>query len=129
MTPKIKFPNFAVASLFLFVLSALTLGCEAPPSVTPAAPAYTALDTEVSPEIWPEITSAVALDPAIEENVGVLMERMSLEEKVGQVIQSEIQHTTPEDVRQYHLGSVLNGGGSHPGGNKQATVEIGRAHV
>ena len=46
---------------------------------------------------------------------------MTVEQKVGQVIQSEIRHTTPEDVKTYHLGSVLNGGGSHPGGDKHAT--------
>lgn len=50
-----------------------------------------------------------------------LLARMSLEEKVGQVIQAEIDQVTPEDVRRYHLGSVLNGGGSHPGGRKRTS--------
>ena len=39
---------------------------------------------------------------------------MSLEEKVGQVIQGELRTVTAEDIRRYHLGSVLNGGGSTP---------------
>ena len=39
---------------------------------------------------------------------------MTLEQKVGQMVQAEIQSVTPADVRQYHLGSVLNGGGSYP---------------
>ena len=41
-----------------------------------------------------------------------LMSRMSLEQKVGQIVQADPQKVTPEDVRSYHLGSVLNGGGS-----------------
>jgi beta-glucosidase len=48
---------------------------------------------------------------------------MSLEEKVGQMVQVEIQEVTPEEIKQYHLGSVLNGGGSFPGKRKDAAVQ------
>ena len=48
---------------------------------------------------------------------------MSIERKVGQMIQAEIANVTPADVGQFGLGSVLNGGGSFPGGNKRASVE------
>ena len=34
--------------------------------------------------------------------------------------QPEITAITPEEVEQYHIGSVLNGGGAWPGGNKHA---------
>ena len=34
---------------------------------------------------------------------------MTMEQKVGQMIQGEIRDVTPEDVRVYGLGSVLNG--------------------
>ena len=47
---------------------------------------------------------------------------MSLEQKVGQMIQAEIQACTPEEVRRYHIGSVLNGGGSWPGERRDAAV-------
>ena len=46
---------------------------------------------------------------------------MTLREKIGQMIQAEISAVTKEDVQQYHLGSVLNGGGSWPNG-KQSSV-------
>ena len=49
--------------------------------------------------------------------------QMTIEQKVGQMIQGEIRDVTPEDVRAYGLGSVLNGGGSFPQENKYATVE------
>ena len=41
-----------------------------------------------------------------------LLKTMTLEQKVGQMIQGEISEVTPEDVRRYGLGSVLNGGGA-----------------
>ena len=46
---------------------------------------------------------------------------MTLEEKVGQVIQGDISTVTPEDAKNYNLGSVLNGGNSAPGGGKTAS--------
>ncbi len=39
---------------------------------------------------------------------------MTLEEKVGQTIQADISAVSPDDVRKYDLGSVLNGGNSGP---------------
>ncbi len=51
-----------------------------------------------------------------------LLDRMTLEEKVGQMVQAEIKHVTPDEVREYGLGSVLNGGGSHPNGDKYGTI-------
>lgn len=42
---------------------------------------------------------------------------MSLEEKIGQLIQADLCCVTPADVKQYHLGSILVGGNSGPGGN------------
>ena len=41
----------------------------------------------VHPGQWPQIESPIPLDPAIEEAVTALMARMTVEEKVGQVIQ------------------------------------------
>ncbi|MGH9457405.1 MAG: glycoside hydrolase family 3 protein [Thermoanaerobaculia bacterium] len=75
----------------------------------------------VRPEIWPHVGSPVPRDPAIEAAIDALLAKMSLEEKVGQVIQASITHVTPEDVKAYHLGSVLNGGGGWPGEVRKAT--------
>lgn len=68
--------------------------------------------------MWPTLTHAVKKDPAIEQKIEELLARMSVEEKVGQLIQPEIRHLTPQDVKDYHIGSVLNGGGSVPNGNR-----------
>jgi beta-glucosidase len=65
---------------------------------------------------------AIKKDPAIEARITALLGKMSVEQKVGQLIQPELRHVTPAEVIEYHLGSVLNGGGSYPGDNKNATV-------
>jgi beta-glucosidase len=75
----------------------------------------------VHPERWPVVSIPVPRDPEVEQRVEELLAAMSLEAKVGQVIQAEIGEVTPADVRRYRLGSVLNGGGSPPGGNRRAT--------
>ena len=84
-----------------------------------AAPASAAADTAgtAHPDLWPAITARTA-DPAIETRIDALIAAMSLEQKVGQIIQGDIGSTTPDDVAQYHLGSILNGGSSSPGGDE-----------
>jgi beta-glucosidase len=72
---------------------------------------------------WPAITSVVKKDPVIEAQIDELLAKMTLEEKIGQMVQPEIKQVTPEDVKNYHLGSVLNGGGTTPGNNKYAKLE------
>lgn len=43
---------------------------------------------------------------------------MTLDQKVGQMTQPERMHITPDEVREYHIGSILSGGGSFPGANR-----------
>ena len=71
---------------------------------------------------WPHVTSPLSADPAMEKKIAELLARMTLEQKVGQMVQAEIRDVTPEDVRKYRLGSILNGGGAFPGNNKHATI-------
>ena len=61
-------------------------------------------------------------DREITELVKVRLAGMTLEQKVAQMIQGEIKHVTPDHVRKYGLGSVLNGGGSFPDDDKYASV-------
>jgi beta-glucosidase len=49
-----------------------------------------------------------------------LLARMSVERKVAQIVQPDIGSITPEDVRQYRFGTILNGGNSGPFGNDKA---------
>ncbi len=72
------------------------------------------------PEIWPVYEYPVPSSAADEARITDLIARMSLEEKIGQIVQADLCCVTPEEVRQYNLGSVLNGGNSGPYGNDLA---------
>jgi len=69
------------------------------------------------PSIWPKYRYPVPRDPAVEANIADLLKRMTLEEKIGQLVQADLCCVKPEDVKKYHLGSILVGGNSGPNGN------------
>ncbi|WP_350431264.1 glycoside hydrolase family 3 N-terminal domain-containing protein [Shewanella sp. H8] len=71
--------------------------------------------------IWPELTPAIAKNPVLEAKITELVSKMTLEQKVAQMIQPEIRDITVEDMRQYGFGSYLNGGGGYPNNDKHAT--------
>lgn len=73
----------------------------------------------IHPEIWPEIKTA-ALNPDVEKRIDDIISKMTLEQKVGQVIQGDTNSVTPAEVKEYRLGSVLSGGNSAPGGKPYA---------
>ena len=51
-----------------------------------------------------------------------LIAGMTVEEKVGQVIQGDLDFISPEDVKKFKIGSVLNGGNTAPNGDKYSSV-------
>jgi beta-glucosidase len=53
--------------------------------------------------------------------VNSLIKKMSIEEKVGQVIQADLDFIKPSDLRDYPIGSVLNGGNTSPRGKLRAS--------
>ena len=61
-------------------------------------------------------------DPAQEAAIRAIVARMTLAQKVGQMTQPEIRAITPAEVRQYAIGSVLNGGGAWPNNDKHAST-------
>jgi beta-glucosidase len=79
-------------------------------------PAMAGDATIVHPAQWPKGESPLPPDPAIEARIRALLTKMSVEDKVGQMIQADIKYVTPDDVREYRLGSVLAGGNSKPPG-------------
>ena len=58
------------------------------------------------------------------------MGRMTLAQKIGQMVQTERMVIEPEQVKAYHIGSVLSGGGSCPGDNQPVNdwVEMNDAY-
>jgi beta-glucosidase len=79
--------------------------------------------SSVHPDEWPSVEPPIPENTAIEARINALLGSMSLEQKVGQIIQADIGSVTPEEVREYRLGSVLNGGNSGPGGNDLAPAK------
>lgn len=65
-------------------------------------------------KLWPKAESPIKDSAEFNAKLENILQKMTLEEKVGQIMQAEIQTVTPEDIKKYHLGSVLNGGGSMP---------------
>lgn len=115
-----------VKSIRMTLLGASLLACLSctgqKDAETPPAAAATA-DASAALKDWPALTSRLAKDPAIEARVAEILASMTLEQKIGQMVQPEIKSITPEEVRQYYIGSVLNGGGSWPAKNKHASVQ------
>jgi len=95
------------ASLLIFALAATAAAAISADAVHPAA--------------WPEAHSRGLVDAATEVRIDGLLAKMSLEEKVGQIIQTDISAVAPEDLARYPLGSILAGGNGGPGGNDRAS--------
>jgi len=71
---------------------------------------------------WPR-ARAPAPDAALDARVRSIVAGMTLEQKVGQMTQADIRSITPDDVRRYYIGSVLNGGGAWPSMNMHSSVD------
>ena len=70
--------------------------------------------SEAAAATWPAVKSPIKKDPVIESKIDEWLAKMSIEQKVGQMIQAEIKSISPDDTAKYHIGSILNGGGSWP---------------
>ncbi|MCB0716930.1 MAG: exo 1,3/1,4-beta-D-glucan glucohydrolase [Bacteroidetes bacterium] len=92
------------ALLVLWVIG--SAGCDRADNVREPGRAHASL--------WPAARGGDPIDRDIEKRISELMSQMSVEEKVAQTIQGDINSLTPQDVRTYRLGSVLNGGNSAP---------------
>jgi beta-glucosidase len=107
----------------LFAACAGLAACAVPPAEMASAPsaAREAAESQIAgvanPEIWPTYEYPVPLQADDEARIASLLGRMTLEEKIGQLIQADLCCVTPEDVRTYNLGSILVGGNSGPNGN------------
>jgi beta-glucosidase len=80
----------------------------------------TATTAQAASNPWPAVTWPLPEDAALEKRLTDLIATLTVEEKVGQLIQGDIASITPEDVRKYRLGSILAGGNSDPGGRYDA---------
>ncbi|WP_111979521.1 glycoside hydrolase family 3 protein [Algibacillus agarilyticus] len=118
-----KKSNLALSIISCLVVGSL-VGCMATTkhhNTTAASLATTNKQTSI--DLWPQPKSLVKPDPKIEAAVKDLISQLTLEQKVAQMIQPELRSVTVADMKKYGFGSILNGGGSFPNGNKHATTE------
>ena len=99
------------------LLAALVLALGACKGDDKAAAPATAADANP----WPQVAWPLAEDAALEQRITDLIATLTVEEKVGQLVQGDIASITPDDVRKYRLGSILAGGNSDPGGRYDAS--------
>ena len=105
-------------ALMAFVSAGCVSAVTHPLTATPAAPSA---ETTANVANWPMAKSPAAItDTKTEEAITALISKMTLEQKVGQIIQADISAITPEDLKQYPLGSILAGGNSGPYGDERA---------
>jgi beta-glucosidase len=69
---------------------------------------------------WPNVNTKLKRDPAVEAQIEQLLAKMTIEQKVAQMIQPEIGYLSVEQMRKYGFGSYLNGGNTAPYGDKRA---------
>lgn len=89
-------------------LSLLLLAGCAPGAITAPAPVA--------------VAAPATVDAAMERRIAEIVAGMTLEQKVGQITQPDARYITPDEVRRYYIGTVLNGGGAWPDNDKRSTV-------
>lgn len=110
-----KFRYALAAAAIAGVFSGSASGKLAPPSGWSA-------DEAKAIAAWPARKATGKLDPATEAKIARIVAGMTLEQKVGQMTQAEIRYVTPDQVRKFYIGTILNGGGAWPEMNKQASA-------
>ncbi len=76
-----------------------------------------------TPAVWPALKWPLPDNVALEKRIDEVMTKLTVEEKVGQIVQADIGSVTPAEAKRYHLGSILAGGNSDPGGKYNATIQ------
>lgn len=104
--------------LRLALLSALVASACAAQAALPVPDA--SARATINPAHWPQPAWPLAKDAALERRLEALLATLTVEEKVGQIVQADIGSITPDDLRKYRLGSILAGGGSDPDGKYNA---------
>ena len=108
--------DFTATAMLAALLSTTAVAAAQTP-----APAGTARPSaEARPALWPQIPHRLKRDPKVEARVAAMLRRMSVEDKVGQLLQVDIASIKPADLETYKIGSILNGGNSAPNNDEFA---------
>src|SRR3546814_17635184 len=86
----------------------LASGAAAPASAT-VQPDATAQPAQAHPDIWPRYRYPATLTDAQDARVAELPARMTVVEKIGQLVKGDLCCVTPAAQRRAHPGSHLDG--------------------
>ncbi len=105
--------KMAVSLILFIIVSLVAGGCN------------NAVKTDTSPGIKSTISgmeTAAVYDgkKSIDENISMFLKEMTLEEKVGQMLQVEQREISVKDTKKYFIGSIFAAGGSAPEENTMA---------
>ncbi|WP_018971293.1 glycoside hydrolase family 3 protein [Rudaea cellulosilytica] len=125
-----KTPAVARNLLFHAIAGLVLAGCtaattkQAPTASTPKAERVRSADSLAD---WPQLTSPIKPDAAMEARIREIVGGMTIEQKIGQMTQADIRKITPDEVRRFYIGSVLNGGNTQPDDTRGASFAQWRA--
>ncbi|SMF52548.1 exo-1,4-beta-glucosidase [Alteromonadaceae bacterium Bs31] len=76
-------------------------------------------------KLWQSPANPLSTQPklAYKKEIAAILARLTLRQKIGQMVQAQMDAITPEQVRDYHIGSVLNGGNVYPNNDKYASTQ------
>jgi beta-glucosidase len=128
------FGSLIVVLVFVSLVTACTSNTQVTPEIQdtlqPVAELVETIPPLATETLLPPATMSVENTPTITETAEnidslevsqtfakELISKMTLEEKIGQMTQVEKFSISPDDVRQYGIGSVLSGGGGSPMNN------------
>lgn len=119
-------PSFYSASLLLLAATVSTTALAANPQVAQAATSGNAGTNAagLAKVAWPYVNTGLPRDPQLEHLLDQILARMTLGQKVAQMIQPEIGYLSVAQMRKYGFGSYLNGGNTAPYGKKRAPVAV-----
>ncbi|MCU4674100.1 exo 1,3/1,4-beta-D-glucan glucohydrolase [Catenovulum sp. 2E275] len=115
--------NYPKTQLSLALAAIFSLAACSHQTTSEQASTTTAVSSIANPDVWPEVKSKIKINQDDEAKISQIINKMTIEQKVAQMIQPEIRAFDVEDMRKYGFGSYLNGGGAFPNNDKYASMQ------
>ena len=125
LTPSPRLSLYSASLLVLAAAFSTTVLAANPQAAEAASSVNTGTSTAGLPKVaWPYVNTGLPRDPQLEHLLDQILARMTLGQKVVQMIQPEIGYLSVAQMRKYGFGSYLNGGNTAPYGKKRAPASV-----
>lgn len=101
----------AAILIILLLISIFAGSCSDSGKASNAVPG---MDMTVPGNGYNELESLYDEKKSVDENISIFLNEMTLEEKIGQMLQVERRSISSKDIQKFFIGSVLAAGGSVP---------------